>query len=134
MRVRKYEPADYGAVRALYNDPRITFSDPNSPLNAVNTVVTDDDGTIVAWIAGRITIEAVVVVREDRWTHLPTFRALGSAWDVLRGYAAARGLDEVYVPVLPWRERFAIMLEKFCGCVRDPRIHLVHVLKRGQRG
>ena len=134
MKVRAYTPADRDAVRALYKDPRITFSDPDSRLNVVNLVIEDDDGTIVAWVAGRATIEAVVVAREDRWNHMPTFRALGYAWDALRGFAAQRGFDEVYVPVLPWRERFARLMERYCACVRDPRIQLVHPLKRGTNG
>jgi hypothetical protein len=134
MRYRTYSPADRDAVRALYTDPRITFCDPDDRLNVVNTVVEDDDGTIVAWLAGRVTIEAVVVVREDKWNSWMTFRALGRAWDALRDYAAGHGLAEIYVPVLPWRERFARMMVKFCGCVLDPRTHLVHVLTGSRNG
>lgn len=131
MRVRRYEDRDRAACEKMAKDLNVAFCDPNDPATILNLVLEDDDGTVLANLFGRVTVEAVLAMNQDHAKELRVHRKNGMPWlwTVFAQEMRKRRLGEIYTPICPWMNRFADYLVKRLGFYRDNRLNLVYVLR-----
>lgn len=126
MRYRRYLPADYKRVRALFDRQNYDtfFCDPDDEINPVSVVALDDSGEVVGAMIGRLVIEPFLLVDMglppiSRWRMIRNMTVLGMHEMARLGYR------EALVSVPETLTKYASLLAKLPAFVEDTRRRFV---------
>lgn len=122
---RPLQPDDWPALQELFaqsNEPY--FTDPNDRAVCLPHVAQGEDGKLLAYAAGRVTIETCINV-DHRLPPARRLRAIGVAFRPFAQAAFDKGITVIHAPVcMKYPEFTEIMVERG-GWKRDHRAHMV---------
>lgn len=131
MKIRPYRPEDRPRLlelnlkHARAQDAIYLVPDPEDRLSVVTLVLEDDAGIPVAFLTGRLEVEAILTLDPEWETPEKRWSALKQLFHDGCVAVYDRGLREVHAGVHPHNKRFGGRLQKELGFVSDNRERLI---------